>query len=164
MFFPFASPQGAWLLTRLVCKNMFGSINKLFGTKPQHPIAPVMAAAVPEPVRSSGPQNTVLYSKVFRWRLPAGQTEEPRSVAVAGSFNNWQATPMVRDAVLDAWHVTLHQVPGGKTHHYMFLVDGQPVYDKNCDGLSVPSGPEEEKFALATPRGPRVFMLFAQAK
>ena len=113
---------------------------------------------------SSGPQNTVMYSKVFRWRLPDGVTQEPSSVEVVGSFNHWQATAMTRDSVLDAWHVTMHHIPGGRTHHYMFLVDGQPAYDKNCDGLSVPHGPQEERFAFTTPRGPRVFMLFAQAK
>jgi hypothetical protein len=145
---------------------MFGSINRLFGTKPVHDSTTAYADVVPEVAASgrSGPQNTVLYSKVFRWRLPDGMVEQPGSVEVVGSFNHWQAVAMKRDAVLDAWHVTLHDIPGGRTHHYMFLVDGKPAYDKNCDGLSVPQGPQEERFAFTTPRGPRVFMLFAQAK
>ena len=144
---------------------MFGSINKLFGTQPLHRSTPIAAEPVAEASQQPRAlQNTVLYSKVFRWRLPADLTEEPGNVEVVGSFNHWQATPMKRDNVLDAWHVTLHQIPGGRTHHYMFLVDGKPTYDKNCDGLSAPHGPEEERFALTTPRGPRVFMLFAQAK
>ena len=130
---------------------------------------PKSAPAVPEPVAdvsrmSSGPQNTTTYSKVFRWRLPDGQIEIPQSVEVVGSFNDWRPTQLMRDAVLDAWHVSMQSIPGGKTHHYMFLVDGKPVYDKHCDGLSVPDGPQEEQFALTTPRGPRVFMLFAQTK
>lgn len=146
---------------------MFGRINKLFGTKPTHDSIAfeVPAAVAPDTSeRSSGPKNTVMYSKVFRWRLPEGQVEEPGRVEVVGSFNGWQTTAMKRDAVMNAWHVTLHDIPGGRTHHYMVLVDGQPAYDKNCDGLSKPDGPQEERFAFATPRGPRVFMLFAQAK
>ena len=104
------------------------------------------------------------YSKVFRWRLPDGQTKEPRTVEIAGSFNHWQKIPMIRDSVLDAWHVTIHHIAGNRTHHYMILVDGKPVYDKNSDGLAFPHGPQEEQYQLATDRGPRVFMLFAQAK
>ena len=34
------------------------------------------------------------YSKVFRWTLPDGQTEEPRSVEVVGSFPDWQRVPL----------------------------------------------------------------------
>ncbi|MFO1487120.1 MAG: glycogen-binding domain-containing protein [Verrucomicrobiota bacterium] len=144
---------------------MLGSFNKLFGTRPvpkhdTEAYAPIAEA----PERSSGPKNTITYSKVFRWRLPDGQTEEPRSVEVVGSFNDWQPTALKRDSVINAWHVTLHNIPGGKTHHYMFLVDDKPSYDKHCDGLSVPCGPMEERFALTTARGPRVFMLFAQTK
>lgn len=124
---------------------------------------PEPASAIP--AQSRGPQNTgPAYSKVFRWRLPDGQTAEPALVQVVGSFNHWQPVEMTRDSVLDAWHVTIHHIPGNRTHHYMFLVDGKPAYDKNCDGLAVPQGPQEERFALATPRGPRVFMLFAQTK
>ena len=44
------------------------------------------------------------------------------------------------------------------------LVDGQPTSDKNCDGLAVPTNAEEAQYALTTPRGPRVLMLFAQTK
>ena len=145
---------------------MFGSINKLFGTKPQHKSSPMMAEPAPEIApQSRGPSsNGLTFSKVFRWRLPDGQTTEPGSVEIVGSLNHWQPVAMTRDSVLDAWHVTLHHIPGGRTHHYMFLVDGQPAYDKNCDGLVAPHGPQEERYALTTPRGPRVFMLFAQAK
>ena len=118
----------------------------------------------PQQRSSPGSGSGPIYSKVFRWRLPDGQTEEPKKVEVVGSFNHWQPAELMRDGVLDAWHVTIHHIPGGKTHHYMYLVDGKPTYDKNCDGLAAPSGPQEERFALSTPRGPRVFMLFAQTK
>jgi hypothetical protein len=66
--------------------------------------------------------------------------------------------------MIDAWHVTIHHIPGNRTHHYMLLVDGSPVYDHTCDGLAVPHGFQEEQFALATDKGPRVLMLFAQTK
>ncbi len=63
-----------------------------------------------------------------------------------------------------SWQVALHDIGGNRTHHYMLLVDDHPAQDKHCDGLAVPHGPEEEKFAITTFRGPRVFMLFAQTK
>jgi len=104
------------------------------------------------------------YSKVFRWRLPEGQTQSPAAVEVIGTFTNWQKVPLMRDGVLGAWYVTLHHLHCGRMHHYMLLVDGQPVRDKHCDGLAVPHGPQEEQYQLMTDRGPRVLMLFSQAK
>lgn len=71
---------------------------------------------------------------------------------------------MMHDSVVGAWHVTMHHIPGNKTHHYMILVDGKPTYDKSCDGLAIPQGEIEESFALKTDRGMRLFMLFGQAK
>ena len=145
---------------------MLGSFNRMFGQAQPQKGGPM----IPEPspagsAQPRGPLNTgPAYSKVFRWRLPDGQTAEPNSVQVLGSFNHWQPADMSRDSVLDAWHVTIHHVPGNRTHHYIFLVDGQPVYDKNCDGMAVPHGAQEEKYAVTTPRGPRVCMLFAQTK
>lgn len=103
------------------------------------------------------------YSKIFRWQPPVGHPETPAKVEVAGTFNHWHPAPMTRE-VSGGWHLTLHDIPGNRTHHYMFLVDGKPVQDKHSDGLVAPHGPEEEKFAITTPRGPRVFMLFAQTK
>ena|ERR1043165_1823230 len=104
------------------------------------------------------------FSKVFRWRLPDGHDEAPKLVEIAGSFTRWQRVPLHRDSVLDAWHATIHHIPGNKTHHYMLLVDGKPTYDKTCDGLAVPHGFDEERFQLATDKGPRVLMLFSQTK
>ena len=46
----------------------------------------------------------------------------------------------------------------------MLLMDGKPHADKHCDGYAVPLGPQEERYAMDTPRGPRLFLLFAQAK
>lgn len=140
--------------------------NSFFGRKPGHKGGPL----IPEPApgsavgQSSFNRGAPTFSKVFRWRLPDGQTAAPASVEVVGSFNHWQKVALHRDSVLDAWHVTIHHIPGNRTHHYMFLIDGKPAYDKNCDGLAVPHGVQEEQFAFPTDKGPRVFMLFAQTK
>lgn len=135
--------------------------NPLGGKPPQRsgPVIPESAAASAAP---TGRAQT--FTKIFRWRLPEGQTQEPATVEVVGTFSNWQKVPLTRDGVLDAWHVTLHHIPCNRTHHYMLLVDGQPVRDKHCDGLAVPHGTQEERYALQTVRGPRVFMLFGQTK
>ena len=120
--------------------------------------------AVSSPLQRNNNDRKPVYSKVFRWRLPDGQTKAPASVEVAGTFNHWQKVPLNRDSAVDAWHITLHHIQGNRTHHYMLFVDGQPFYDKTCDGLAVPHGPVEEAFAVKTDRGPRVLMLFAQTK
>ena len=127
---------------------------------PKAPSAPsgrVAAAHKPPPPRQT-------YSKVFRWRPPKDQTPEPALVEIAGTFTGWQKVPLVRDGVQDDWHVTLHNLQCGRMHHYMLLVDSQPVRDKHCDGLAVPHGPQEVQYQLMTERGPRVLMLFAQTK
>lgn len=117
------------------------------------------------PVNGSRPQeNKPTFSKVFRWRLPDGHTTEPQTVEIVGSFTHWQRVPLTRDGKLDAWHTTVHHIPGNRTHHYMLLVDGKPTMDKSCDGLAVPHGMQEEEYQLQTERGPRVLMLFAQTK
>jgi hypothetical protein len=142
---------------------MFDSV---FGKKPPQKGGPLTW----EPTRRSPlSQNnsqgrSQSFAKVFRWRLPDGHTVAPASVEIVGSFTQWQKVPLTRDGALDAWHVTLHNIPSHQTHHYMLLVDGKPTQDKNCDGLAIPRGPEEERYTLATDRGPRVFMLFAQTK
>ena len=127
---------------------------------PVHPEPGVRSA--PGGKASAAPKPT--YAKVFRWRLPEGRTQEPATVEIVGTLTNWEKVPLTRDSKVDAWHVTIHHVPAHKTHHYMLLVDGQPVHDKNSDGLAVPHGPQEERYQLMTSRGPRLFMLFAQAK
>lgn len=71
---------------------------------------------------------------------------------------------MQYDRATKAWHVTLDNIPGNRTHNYMLLVNGQPTADKFCDGLSVPHTDEEKQYQLITPRGPRVLMLFSQTK
>lgn len=145
---------------------MLQSFGSLFGKKSPQKGGPMVPEAYGSgsPLQRAAQDRKAVYSKVFRWRLPDGITQEPNSVEIVGSFTNWERVPLVRDSVLDAWHVTLHHIQGNRTHHYMLLVDGQPTYDKTCDGLAAPHGPLEERFGLTTDRGPRVFMLFAQAK
>jgi hypothetical protein len=46
----------------------------------------------------------------------------------------------------------------------MLLADGKPVEDGHSDGMAIPAGAQELQFAIATARGPRVFMLFSQTK
>ena len=110
-----------------------------------------MAPAVHKALRDRGQT----FSKVFRWRLPDGQTQAPATVEIAGSFTHWQKMPLTRGNALDGWQATLHHIPGNRTHHYMLLADGKPVPDENADGMAIPHGPQEEQFQLMTPRGGR---------
>ena len=109
-------------------------------------------------------ERKLTFAKIIRWRLPDGQTQEPATVEVVGTFTNWKKTPLVYDSAMRTWHVTLQQIAGNRTHHYMLLADGKPVQDKHCDGMAIPTGAQELQFAIATARGPRVFMLFSQTK
>lgn len=137
--------------------------NSLFGKKPAQKSGPVTwEPAARSPISQNNSQPS--FTKVFRWRLPEGRTEPPTSVEIVGSFTKWQRVTMSRDGVLDAWHVTIHNIPSHQTHHYMMLVDGKPTHDKNCDGFAPPRGADEERYTLQTDRGPRVFMLFSQTK
>lgn len=104
------------------------------------------------------------YSRVFRWQLPAGETHQPRTVEIIGTMTQWEKVPLSHEPKTNGWHVTLHNIPSYKTHHYMLLADGKPVPDKNSDGLAIPHGAQEEQYALAGARGPRLYMLFAQTK
>lgn len=145
---------------------MFARLNNLIGRSSPQKGPPVFAEVPTTPAglaRNAGDRKAT-YSKVFRWRLPDGQAAEPVSVEVVGSFTHWQRVPLARDGKLDSWHATIHHIEGNRTHHYMLLVDGHPTNDKTCDGYAVPHGPQEEQYTIPTPRGPRLFMLFAQAK
>ena len=104
------------------------------------------------------------FSKMFRWPVPAEQSPKPSSVEVVGSFTDWRKVAMVYDKVTKTWQTLLHDIKSNHTHRYVILVDGKPSYDKNCDGLTLPEGPEEKQWQIATPRGPRVMLLFAQTK
>jgi hypothetical protein len=109
-------------------------------------------------------ERKLTFAKIFRWRLPDGHTEEPAAVEVVGTFSGWQKLPLSYDRAMRTWHVMLQNIPGNRTHHYMFLADGKPVEDAHSDGMAIPSGAQEMQFAIPTSRGPRVFMLFSQTK
>ncbi|MCL4788006.1 MAG: glycogen-binding domain-containing protein [Verrucomicrobia bacterium] len=145
---------------------MFSSLSNLLSRRPPQkgPLLFPERSSSPPALGRDSRERKQTFSKIFRWRLPDGQTTEPEVVEVVGSFTHWQRVPLLRDGKLDAWHVTLHHIEGNRTHHYMLLVDGKPSYDKNCDGLAVPHGPHEERYQLTTDKGPRVFMLFAQTR
>ncbi len=113
------------------------------------------------PAHKPGERKPPTFSKIFRWHLPEGQAE-PSVVEVAGTFSEWKKILMPR-AATGGWQLAWN-IPAHRTHHYMIFADGMPVQDKHSDGLAIPQGAEEEQFAIATPRGPRVFMLFAQTK
>ncbi len=114
--------------------------------------------------RKSTKEHGPTFSKIFRWQPSDPQPPTPASVELAGSFTDWRVLALTRDAITRAWQVTLHGIPGNRTHRYMLLVNGEPAQDKNCDGLAVPEEFEEQQYQLMTTRGPRVFLLFAQTK
>lgn len=116
------------------------------------------------PANGHSAERKPVFTRIFRWQLPDGQTTVPASVEIVGTFTNWQKVPLQHNGTCDGWHVALHDIPAHRTHHYMLLVDGQPAKDRNNDGYTVPHGPQEEQYQIMTPRGPRVFMLFAQTK
>ena len=104
-----------------------------------------------------------VFSKIFRWQQET-PGPLPVKVEIAGSFTGWERKPLKYDRTNGVWQLTLENIPGNCTHNYMLLVNGRPTADKNSDGMAVPHTPEEKKHQLDTPRGPRVFMLFSQAK
>ncbi len=104
------------------------------------------------------------FTKVFRWLVPADQTPQPTTVEVAGSFSEWRKVPLSYDPPSRTWQIILNNIEGNRTHRYVILVDGRPSYDKTCDGLTTPQTPDEAKCQIATPKGPRVMLLFGQTK
>ena len=74
---------------------------------PPHKGGPMIPESVVSPLRGQSGERKLTFSKVFRWRLPPGQTKAPATVEVAGSFNHWQKVPLHRDSEMDAWHARL---------------------------------------------------------
>jgi hypothetical protein len=110
------------------------------------------------------PKKPQFFSKIFRWQPETPGGPLPVRVEITGSFTGWKRTPLKYDRASGVWQVALDNIPGNCTHNYMLLVNGRPTADKNSDGLAVPRTDEEIQVQLATPRGPRVFMLFSQTK
>ncbi|HUZ07629.1 MAG TPA: hypothetical protein VMV89_09095 [Candidatus Paceibacterota bacterium] len=120
--------------------------------KTHHPPAPATA------------KRGTFFSKAFRWQSAKPGDPKPHSVEIAGTFTGWKPVALAHDPATHHWQVMIHHIPGNCTHHYILLVDGQPASYKDCDGLAVPVNEVEKRFALQTPRGPRVFMLFSNTK
>jgi hypothetical protein len=104
------------------------------------------------------------FTKVFRWPVPADQTPPPTTVEVVGTFSGWRKVPLIFDSPTRTWQLVVNNIEGNRTHHYVILVDGQPSYDKTSDGLVAPQTSDEARWGIATPRGPRVMLLFSQTK
>src|SRR5690242_2671180 len=92
------------------------------------------------------------FTKISSWAVDSAQLPLPTSVEVVGSFNDWRKTSLTYDPVTKTWQVALQNLRGNHTHRYVLLVDGKPSYDKNCDGLAVPEGPDETKWQIPTAR------------
>mgnify|MGYP001228277190 FL=1 len=123
------------------------------------------ATFTPPPAVTRNPGNSkATYSKVFRFSPPHSHDHDPQRVEIVGSFTNWHPVAMTLNPMDHTWQVTINNIEGNKTHHYMLLVNGHPTNDKMCDGYAVPHGDIEHRYAITTPRGPRLFLLFAQAK
>jgi len=122
------------------------------------------APKAPSQLEAGSRDQRLGFSKVFRWPLPAEQKPQPTAVEVVGSFTDWRRVPLAYDKVTRTWQVTLNGIKLNHTHRYVILIDGKPSYDKTCDGLAVPEGPEEAEWQIETPKGPRVMLLFAQTR
>src|SRR5208282_4678572 len=70
-------------------------------------------------------------TKIFRWRRPDSHKQDPTTVEIVGTFTHWQKVPLLYDRVQGGWQVTLEQLAGNRTHHYMLLADGKPVHDRH---------------------------------
>ena len=130
---------------------------------PGSPRARISPGVLSHPEAQKREQRTG-FTKVFRWPVPADQTPQPTTVEVAGSFNGWRKVPLSYDPPTRTWQIALNDIEGNRTHRYVILVDGKPSYDKSCDGLTTPQTPDEAKCQIATPKGPRIMLLFAQTR
>ncbi len=110
------------------------------------------------------PDRQQTYARVFRWQTSSEKAPPPTLVEVVGSFSDWQKVPLAYDSVTKSWQTTLQGIEGNRTHRYVMLVDGKPVCDPACDGLTIPQNPQEAQWQIDTPKGPRVMLLFGQTK
>lgn len=127
---------------------------------PEARTAPAVRAFPPAGKR----QQRFSFTKVFRWPVPDAATTQPAKVEVIGSFSGWRKVPLSYDPPSRTWQITLNNLEGNRTHRYVILVDGKPSCDPTCDGLAAPQTPDESMWQIATPKGPRIMLLFAQTK
>jgi len=146
---------------------MFDAIAHFIETKSRTRTSPpevAVARKAPPQTKPETRDQQYVFTKVFRWPVPADQTPQPTKVEVVGSFSDWQRVPLAYDKPTNTWLVTLNNLKNNHTHRYVILVNDKPTYDKTCDGLTVPESPAEAKWQIETPRGPRVLLLFAQTR
>jgi len=136
---------------------------KMMGRGPK-PAAPAVAMSVPSAMSRNQNDRKAVYSKVFRYSPAHSHDHDLQRVEIVGSFTNWHPVSMTLNPRDHTWQVTIDGIEGNKTHHYMLLANGHPTNDKMCDGYTVPHGDIEHRYSMTTPRGPRLFLLFAQAK
>lgn len=78
-------------------------------------------------------------------RLQARPTRKPinficlapqaKAVCLAGDFNHWHPSSHPLEQSVDgSWRLTLSL--GHGSHHYQFMVDGQPMNDPRAQGVS----------------------------
>jgi hypothetical protein len=132
------------------------------GAKPPHQAIVVPANMAAMNRRADDRKPT--YSKVFRFTVADAQGKTPHTVEIVGSFTHWRPVTLPRLSAHGNWQANIEEIEGNKTHHYMLLLDGKPAPYPHSDGYAKPEGPNEERYALETARGPRVYMLFAQTK
>lgn len=136
-----------------------------FMTRTAAPAAgPAPVTAIPSAMTRGPGDRKATYAKIFRYSPPHAHDHDLQRVEIVGSFTNWHPVAMSVNRQDHTWQVTIDGIEGNKTHHYMLLVNGHPANDKMCDGYAVPHGDIEHRYSITTPRGPRLFLLFAQAK
>jgi len=133
------------------------------GTHGNH-AAPAASMPAPSGISRNQSERKPVYSKVFRYSPPHTHDHDLHRVEIVGSFTNWHPVPMALNTQDHTWQVNIENIEGNKTHHYMLLANGHPTNDKMCDGYAIPHGDIEKRYAITTPRGPRLFLLFAQTK
>lgn len=146
---------------------MIDAITSWISSKPKKKQHPSRAETPSNPTphaRRDDRDRRPTYTKIFRWAVAEGEANPPASVEIIGSFSNWKRVPLTFDAATRTWVAFVRDIEGNRTHHYVFLVDGTPVCEENCDGLAAPSGPEEARWQITTKNGPRVMLLFGQTK
>ena len=146
---------------------MFEAVTDFFERKSNRKTQAQEVRLAPKPRRQPEPGASSQgfgFTKVFRWPVPAEQEPKPTTVEVVGSFSEWHKLPLTYDAPTKTWQLIQREIAGNHTHRYVMLVDGKPSIDQSCDGFALPQGPVEEQWQIATPRGPRVMLMFSQTK
>jgi 1,4-alpha-glucan branching enzyme len=70
-------------------------------------------------------KTTAKKSKNDKFAEFALEAQQAKTVAVAGSFNQWKPVPLRKDG--SCWRVSLSLPPG--RHEYRFIVDGRWIED-----------------------------------